>query len=277
METHLSERIEWSQPADLPGVDLLIGERSTRPWRVYHETYTVCTLVDVSGGDIEWTYRGKLYSAKAGTLPLMQPGEVHANTRPHRPCHFRVLFIAPRVVEQAGAELGIRLSRLNCKSGHAADPALFRSFAQLHVTFGSPATGLERESRFAACHQLLLEHWTEAGSSVCKQPARASLSQARDYICEHHSRSVALNELAAVSGLSRFHLVRAFAKEFGVPPHAYQIRVQVAKARMLLAARVPAAEVAAETGFADQSHLARHFKQIYGVTPGRYVDGRAAG
>lgn len=264
------ERIEWSRPADLPGVDLLFAEQSTRPWRVYHETYTVATLFDVSGGDIEWTYRKKRYRAGAGEVALMQPGEVHANTRAHRPCNFRVLFIPSGIVEQATADLEISRLQPSWKLAHSPDPTLFRNLVRLHASLEAPASELERQSRFAACLRLLLERCAESSSSSFNEFERASLLRARDFIRQHYARPIALAELAAVSGLSRFHLVRAFAKAFGLPPHAYQNRVQIANARDLLATGCPPIDVAAETGYADQSHFTRHFKAIYGVTPGEY-------
>lgn len=264
------ERIEWSRPVELPGVELLLAERCTRVWRVFHETYTICTLFDISGGETEWTYRGKLHSAKAHEIMLMEPGEVHAMPHSIPPCDFRVLLIAPAIVEQAAVEFGLTALPPHWKAAHAVEPVLFRALARLHASLESPASELEKQSRLVACLQLLLEHCSETGLPSLKQAEPMALARARDFIRAHYSRPIALNDLESISGLSRFHLVRAFAKEFGLPPHAYQIRVQIAKARALLGAGKPPAEVAAETGFADQSHLTRHFRAIYQVTPGEY-------
>jgi AraC-like DNA-binding protein len=107
-----------------------------------------------------------------------------------------------------------------------------------------------------------------------KRSQRSALLKARDFIRQHCSRSVTLDELSALTGLSRYHLVRAFAKEFGLPPHAYQIRLQIEKAKAMLDAGVLPAVVAAETGFADQSHFTRHFKKINGTTPRKYAGPR---
>ena len=270
MNPSAAERIEWSRLPELSGVDLLLGERSRRPFRVYHQTYTVSTLLSVSGGDIEWTYRKKLYRAGARELALMQPGEVHANTRSHPPCDFRVLFIPSQVIERAASELDITPSQPNWMSGHCTDPALYQGFARLHASLESPASELERQSRFVTCLRLLLERCSETGSPSSGEAERAPLLRAREFIREHSFRPIALAELAAVSGLSRFHLVHAFAKAFGLPPHAYQLRLQIETARTLLAGGVTVAEAAAESGFADQSHLTRHFQAVYRTTPGKY-------
>jgi len=71
-------------------------------------------------------------------------------------------------------------------------------------------------------------------------------------------------------GLSRFQALRAFKRHYGMPPHAYQLRVRVGLAQRSLRAGGQPAQVAAEYGFVDQSHLTRHFKRLVGVTPAQY-------
>jgi len=73
-----------------------------------------------------------------------------------------------------------------------------------------------------------------------------------------------------VAHLSTYHLTRVFKKSTGVSPHQYVVQVRVNSARSLLTAGAgnrSLAEIAAAVGFADQSHLTRHFKRVLGVTP----------
>ena len=99
----------------------------------------------------------------------------------------------------------------------------------------------------------------------------APVARARAYLEEHWDRNVPLDELAATCGVSKFHLTRQFARIVGVPPHAYQNRLRVNRACELLNQGVPVGEVARRTGFADASHLSRHFKRATGTTPGRFA------
>ena len=66
-------------------------------------------------------------------------------------------------------------------------------------------------------------------------------------------------------------LIRAFSREFGLPPHRYVTGRRVDRARRLLLDGMPAADVAVEVGFHDQAHLIRHFRRTLGVTPGAYT------
>ena len=95
--------------------------------------------------------------------------------------------------------------------------------------------------------------------------------RARDRIDGDPAAPVTLAELAREAGLSRYQLIRAFARELGLTPHAYIVQKRVALARRLIRGRRGLAEVALRAGFCDQSHLTRCFLRHVGVTPRRYA------
>jgi transcriptional regulator GlxA family with amidase domain len=99
----------------------------------------------------------------------------------------------------------------------------------------------------------------------------AAVKRAKEYLTENFNKNISLESLAQIAYLSPFHLLRAFRKAVGLPPHEYLINVRVEHARQLLAQGRAIADVAFETGFCDQCHLNRHFKRIVGVTPGHYL------
>ncbi|MBB3963365.1 AraC family transcriptional regulator [Rhizobium metallidurans] len=99
---------------------------------------------------------------------------------------------------------------------------------------------------------------------------------ARDYLEAHATRPVASGELEAVTGLDRFQLARHFRAAFATSPHRYLLMRRLQQARAMIGAGEALAEAALATGFADQSHLNRHFKKAYGMTPGQWAGlGRA--
>lgn len=84
-----------------------------------------------------------------------------------------------------------------------------------------------------------------------------------------------LEALAAELGTSPFALLRAFKKQYGMPPHTWLTDARVRRARRMLDAGIAPADAAAEVGFTDQPHLNRHFTRIVGVPPGAYQRERA--
>jgi AraC family transcriptional regulator len=120
----------------------------------------------------------------------------------------------------------------------------------------------------------ILRHYADV---VFQEPVRSgALSRAQrqlldQYLEENLDRNLSLAELAGVVHLSVFHFTRKFRAEFGCPPHAYVMRRRIECAKTQLArGNVPLKVVAANSGFADQSHMTRLFQRLLGVTPAEY-------
>lgn len=107
-------------------------------------------------------------------------------------------------------------------------------------------------------------------------PARGGLSpgaarRVREHVEAHMSENIDLAALAAIAGLSVYHFARAFKHSTGVTPHQYLVSRRIERAKEMLArTEAPLAEIALATGFSDQSHLSRHFRQILGITPSHF-------
>ena len=105
-------------------------------------------------------------------------------------------------------------------------------------------------------------------------PNRGGLSPARTHrICEYiHSnldQNISLEALAEMAGLSTHHFARAFKQTVGMPPHGYVLQRRIEHAQQMLRnTDLPMSEIALSAGFSDQSHLARHFRRITGMSPG---------
>jgi AraC family transcriptional regulator len=109
-------------------------------------------------------------------------------------------------------------------------------------------------------------------SSEVERPARGALSKdmltrLRDYVVGHLDGPIAIATLASMAGRSPFHFSRVFARSVGISPHRYVVHLRLRRAiELLREQRSGLAEVAARTGFADQSHLSRWVRRVYGVS-----------
>jgi len=264
------DRIEFATVPEVPGVEFFRVDAVTRLWRWHHETYTVSSPPEPV--QVEWRYRSRVHRADPATVAFMEPGEVHVEL--HKTARYerlRVLFFSPEMVHAAARELGRPCAEVHWRDGQQSYPDLHGELLRTHAAFESETTTLERQSRIAHVLERLL---TECADSDVPRPLATlepdTVRTARSFLLDHWADNVSLEDLVGVTGVGRFRLVRAFHAAVGLPPHAYQIRVRVARAMTMIRTGLPLVEVAASTGFADQSHLARHFRRITGVAPGRY-------
>lgn len=105
-----------------------------------------------------------------------------------------------------------------------------------------------------------------------------ALQRVRDYVHAHLSEEITLETLAALVHLSPYHFARKFKAATGLPPYQYVLRCRVEQAKSLLMAGKHSISAVAQTvGFASQSHLTRHIKHAFGVTPGALLPVGKAG
>jgi AraC family transcriptional regulator len=121
-----------------------------------------------------------------------------------------------------------------------------------------------------------VRHYTTNSPVYAAPPDHLSnfqLSEVIDYMRAHLQRDISLTELAQAANVSPQHLVRLFKRATGFAPHQYLIHLRIQRAKeLLMRGGMTISEIAALTGFADQSHLSRHFKRIVGCTPKAYLN-----
>ena len=104
------------------------------------------------------------------------------------------------------------------------------------------------------------------------------LRQALEWIATEIDRPIYLKELAAAVALSPFHFHREFKRSTGMTPRQYVVEVRIERAKSLLAeSSLPLAEMAAQLGFADQSHFTAAFRRRMSMTPRSYRTAVAGG
>ncbi len=264
--TEQKEKLSFVRSAALPDVELLIASDSHTHWRVYHERYTVCSNDTVAA---EIRYRGKLHPVADYESLLFEPGETHTTYNVIRPQSFQVLYFTPESVKKFSEELDIpgephfKDTRVDCEE-------LYSATKRLKTSIIEAAPAIEQETYLAQNLGLLLCNHVESRAPSPPDIQKYPLVRARDFIQDNFARSISLEELTAITGLSRFYLLKAFANQYGLPPHRYQTHVRIERSLFLLRQGMTLAHAATATGFTDQSHFFRHFKRIMGVTPGIY-------
>jgi len=273
------------------GLELEDGRERARFWRlpdlhgleVLHATYLTHTFARhthdgfvvgiIERGVEAFYYRGATRLAPAGSIVVVEPGEMHTGQAGSRlGWTYRVLYPEAVLLQRAAVALGGSPDRVPSFPAVIEDPALYALFQQLHATLDGSASALERESGLTlALARLVARHGDSRLALPSTGRERGAVELVRHYLETHYGENPSLDELARLAGLSPFHLLRVFRRALQLPPHAYLTGVRIARAKALLAAGWPVARVATETGFVDQSHLTRQFKRLVGVTPGQYA------
>lgn len=259
---------------ELRGLELLRARFVTHSYAPHtHEGFA---LGVIETGAETFRYRHTTHVAPAGAVVAINPGEVHTGSAAlPEGWRYRMLYPDAAILQSVASELSGRPRPVPYFPDPVLDDlALARELLRLHAALEAQAEPLERSSRLAAAFARLIARHADTlhlEPPVIAEPAL--VRRLRSYLDERTSTPVRLEELAELAGMSAFRTLRVFEQSTGMPPHAYLTQMRVARARRLLAQRIPPAQVAALVGFYDQSHLTRHFKRIVGVTPGQYAAG----
>jgi AraC family transcriptional regulator len=115
---------------------------------------------------------------------------------------------------------------------------------------------------------LLVRHTSEFKGLPRGRLGKQALGHLRDYIVAHLDVQIEADALAKIAGRSPTHFTRVFARSVGMTPHRYVVHLRLQRAFELMRDRRHSlADIAAVTGFADQSHLSRWIRRVHGVSP----------
>ena len=265
---NLSKLIFWRTP-HLENIDFLHGLNITHDYpRHLHEEY--CIELVLRGTDTN-ICRGVSYKAFPGSLLLINPEQVHASKSVK--AEYKVIKIRPQALSRILSGISGRDSEtIYFDKLLIQDPPVFRLLLKLYSKLEQNLSFLEQESELISTIGLLIKRQNKGHTALASSgEERHYVRLIQDYIRSHYAENVSLSELAALTNLSPHYLLRAFHRRIGFPPHEYQTQVRIAHARKLLSSGNVISDTALETGFYDQSHFARNFKRIVGMTPGQYL------
>jgi AraC-like DNA-binding protein len=258
-----SDQIRLDEPR--PGLQRLTAQFGGHAYDLHrHETYAVGLTL---WGAQSFHYRGALRTSGEGQVMVIHPDEAHdGHAGVDAGFAYRMLYVDPAPI---GAALG-GTTQPFVPDVVADDPALARLLRDAFADFPRALEPIAVDAVVARLAELLQAR-SDAPRPLRTAIAQRAVDRVRDFLIAEAPRTVASEELETVSGLDRFALARQFRAAFGTSPHRFQVGRRLLRAQALIARGTPLSEVAAATGFADQSHLTRHFAARFGLTPGRWA------
>ena len=228
----------------------------------------------IENGALGFNYHGENLVASPGTINLVNPGDPHNGfAASESGWTYRMFYFDATLLQRAISEMADTPNDIPFfRKGVIHDTYLAGAIRGLHLDFEREGvSSIKRESGLLwMLIQLIARHSEEKPEPHCIGNEHTAVKHARDYIESHFKMDISIEDLSRITGLSRFHLIRVFKNEVGIPPHAYLTQTRIRHAKTQLAKGLSIAETALDMGFTDQSHLTRHFKRITGITPGRY-------
>lgn len=253
------ERVLAWRP-EVPGVGEVLHAHFTEHAYPSH-THEHWTLLLVDSGGVAYDLDRRPQQAPPRSLTLLPPGVAHDGRAIH-PDGFD-----KRVVYLDGRWLPDHLVGAAVKQPTIEEAALRTAVGRLHRSLAEPGEELEAESRLALICERIIRRLGQPDAVI--SPHSDLARRVRERLDELIPTT--LEALAVDLGAHSTQLIRAFSREYGLPPHRYVTGRRIGRARALLLDGMPPADVATAVGFYDQAHLTRHFRRMLGTTPGAYA------
>jgi len=265
------ETAVFNTAEELGGIELLNARYKKQNFsRHSHEGFTLGVIQEGA----QCFYRtGGNHIAPQDSIILVNADEVHnGHSAAENGWAYKAMYPLPEQLNSVCAELGsFRDATPYFPEPVVHDPELAAQFRLLFEVLETSDNRLLRESlMYAFLVKLIHRHGRSRLPEGPKANVQPQLKRVKAFLDDFPQADISLEELAQLANLSPFHLIRAFGKAFGLPPHAYQVQARLRLAREFLRKGQTLADAAQSSGFHDQSHLHRHFKKAMGVTPKQY-------
>ncbi|UCU98553.1 AraC family transcriptional regulator [Acidovorax radicis] len=269
-----SAPVEWVRHAEpIDGVKRIEARFHGKAYAMHrHDTYGFgSTLAGVQSFNYRRTRRDSL----PGHTMVLHPDEPHdGQAGTDEGFEYRMVYVEPALIQAVLQGQALPF----IEGGVTTDPRLAIAAQNLLWHIDTRPEPLEHSNAIAE-----LAFALEAGAGA---PARLpkgdflAAQRAYDYLHANQEKVVALGELEAAAGRDRWSLSHDFRIFYGTSPYRFQTMRRLDAVRRMLTSGASLADAAATAGFADQSHMTRHFTKTFGLTPGRWLrmasGGRAA-
>lgn len=240
----------------------------------FHDEYQ---LGYTQHGTIKNTFRNKDHFIPPNTFYVIPPEMIHAESLTNeKPLSFNFMFLPKEIIDNAIADIAEhnikkwRFYGLYFGNKHQ-NRVVVSLFLDFFRSLYSGSTELEQESNLI---KLLYTIQTYAlnnpATTYSDLTSSTAVSRAKDFISYNFNKKLTLEEISSVACLSKYHLLRTFHKETGMPIHQYQLQLKIVQAKKSLKAGKPLADISYELGFNDQSHFTNTFKRNTAQLPKKF-------
>ena len=233
----------------------------------FHEHYVIGF---VEKGQRTLSCRNKDYSIECGNVVLFNPGDNHACVQSDdETFDYRGFNISKSIMLDLAEEVTGRRELPGFSKNVLYDDEVTCYLRPLHEMVMLGTSDFGKEENLLLLISTLIQKYGQPFES-CVPECPQEIERASEFIQQHFSERIYLNQICRYSGLSKSTLLRAFTKSKGITPYRYLETIRINKAKQLLEKGILPIDAAIQTGFSDQSHFTNYFSSFIGLAPGVY-------
>ena len=233
----------------------------------FHEHYVIGF---VEKGQRILSCRNKDYSIECGNIVLFNPGDNHACVQSDEGTFdYRGFSISKSIMLDLAEEVTGKRELPGFSKNVLYDDEVTCYLRPLHEMMMSGTSDFGKEENLLFLISILIQKYGQPFED-CVPECLQEVERASEFIEQHFSERIYLNQICRYSGLSKSALLRAFTKSKGITPYRYLETIRINKAKQLLEKGILPIDAAIQTGFSDQSHFTNYFSSFIGLAPGVY-------
>lgn len=236
-----------------------------------HKEWSIGAIL---AGQSEFLCEDRLHYVEQGALVMMNPDQAHAcNPRQGAAWSYYMLHLDKNWLADFLVQSGVRTVTKwrDTSTDTWSEPEFFCDFVLMaEYLMSSQHSPGDKEQKLKAYLARLFLQLDQKPQNSATLLAPNPLYQVAHYLSEHCEEDRAIESISADFGFSAGYLVRAFKRHFNLTPHAYRLNRRVQLGQQALKQGEAIAAIAQNTGFSDQAHFQRVFKQRVAATPDQY-------
>lgn len=235
----------------------------------FHDHYVIGF---VQSGQRYLSCKNKEYTIAAGDIVLFNPGDNHGCYQiDDKSLDWRSINVKKEVMLTVTKEITGKGYLPEFTSTVIYRSELATRLKDLHELLLERNTEFEKEEIFYFLIEELIADYTDPVEQTLRTTS-GEIQKACDFMDENFAESISLDDLVHITGLKKYTLLRYFVRQKGVTPYQYLETIRVNEAKKCLEQGTPPVDAALQSGFTDQSHFTRFFKNYIGLTPKQYQD-----
>lgn len=234
----------------------------------FHEYYVIGF---VEGGKRNLCCKGQHYQVVAGDMLLFNPHDNHYCAPVNGEIlDYRALNINLDIMQKAVKEITGQDFIPHFTQNVIYQSEMTQSISDLYDAIINQAPKLEKDEAFFFLLEQIIQDYVKPFNVNQAMKPHQQITKLCQYIQEHYSENITLDDLVEMTQFSKSYLLRSFTKQIGISPYRYLQTIRLDKAKKYLEEGILPIDVAYMTGFTDQSHFTHFFKEFIGLTPKQY-------